>query len=70
MANYQPPERRKLYRSRVSRKLSGVCGGIAEYFNIDVTLVRLAFVALFLFGGGGILIYLIASLVLEDNPYQ
>jgi phage shock protein C len=70
MSHYQPPERRKLYRSRVSRKLSGVCGGIAEFFNIDVTLVRLAFVALFLFGGGGVLIYLIASLVLEDNPYQ
>lgn len=70
MSHYQPPERRKLYRSRVSRKLSGVCGGIAEFFNIDVTLVRLGFVALFLLGGGGVLIYLIASLVLEDNPYQ
>ncbi|MFO8043963.1 MAG: PspC domain-containing protein [Alkalispirochaeta sp.] len=70
MDYYQPPEKRKLYRSRVSRKISGVCGGIAEYFNIDVTLVRLAFVALFLLGGGGVLIYVIAALVLEDNPYQ
>ena len=47
------PEK-KLYRSKASRMLCGVCGGIGEYFNIDPTLIRLAFV---LFGctGGGIL---------------
>ena len=47
---------KKLYRSRKSRMLCGVCGGIGEYFNIDPTLIRLAFV---LFGctGGGILAY-------------
>ena len=70
MSDFRPPERKKLYKSRVSRKLAGVCGGLAEFFGIDVTLVRVAFVVLFLFGGGGVLIYLLAALILEDNPYQ
>ena len=43
---------RRLYRSRDERMVAGVAGGIAEYFNIDPTLVRLAFVALTLVGGG------------------
>ena len=70
MSDFRPPQPRKLYRSRTSRKLAGVCGGIAEYFNIDPILVRLGFVLLFLLGGGGVLIYLIAALILDDNPYQ
>ena len=70
MSDFQPPEQRKLYRSRRYRKLAGVCGGLAEFFGIDVTLVRFAFVIVFLLGGSGILIYLIAALILEDNPYQ
>lgn len=70
MSDFQPPERRRLYRSRVHRKLAGVCGGLAEFFGIDVTTVRLVWVLVVLLGGSGILIYIIAALVLEDNPYQ
>ena len=58
---------KRLYRSRKSRMLCGVCGGIAEFFNIDPTLVRLAFV---LFGctGSGILTYIIAAIIMPDAP--
>jgi phage shock protein C len=69
MSSFRPPERR-LYKSRINRKIAGVCGGIAEFFNLDPSLIRLAFVILLLVGGGGGLIYLIAALILEDNPYQ
>ena len=57
---------KKLYRSRKSRMLCGVWRGIGEYFNIDPTLIRLAFV---LFGctGGGILAYIIAAIIIPDE---
>jgi phage shock protein C len=42
---------RKLYRSRSDRKLAGVCGGLAQYFNLDATLIRVLFVVLALLGG-------------------
>ena len=58
---------KKLYRSRTSKMLCGVCGGIGEYYNIDPTLIRLAFV---LFGctGGGIVAYIIAAIIIPDQP--
>ena len=58
---------KKLYRSKTRRMLCGVYGGIGEYFNIDPTLIRLLFV---LFGctGGGILAYIIASIIITDGP--
>jgi phage shock protein C len=52
----QPPAR-KLYRSETNRMLAGVCGGLADYFNIDVTLIRILFVVLAVFGGSGIVLY-------------
>lgn len=65
-----PPARpvRKLYRSRTDRKVAGVCAGIAAYLDIDPTLVRLIWVATVLFAGGGILGYLIAWIVLPEEP--
>jgi phage shock protein C len=63
----QPPAR-KLYRSRTQRMLGGVCGGLAEYFNIDVTLVRVLFVAFAVLTGGiGALIYLVLWIVLPES---
>lgn len=59
---------RKLYRSRTDRMIGGVCGGIADYFGIDPTLVRLGFVAAALLGGPGLLIYLILWIVTPENP--
>jgi phage shock protein C len=61
---------RKLYRSQVNRMLGGVCGGIAEYFNIDPTLIRLIWVTLALFGGIGIIVYLISLFIIPNNPEQ
>lgn len=49
---------RKLYRSRKDRKLAGVAGGLAEYLNVDPTLIRVLFVILALFGGTGVVLYL------------
>ena len=59
---------KKLYRSRVNKMLCGVCGGIAEYFNIDVTIVRLLAVLLGLSAGQGILIYIIAAIIIPEDP--
>lgn len=60
---------KRLYRSRGERMIAGVAGGLAEYFNVDPSLVRLAFVALTLFGGGtGLLAYLILAIVVPLEP--
>ncbi len=56
---------KKLYKSHVDRKICGVCGGIAEYINIDPTVVRLLWV-LFAFTGAGVLAYIVAALVMPD----
>ena len=59
---------KKLYKSETDKKVCGVCGGIAKYFGIDSTLVRLAAVLLVLFAGGGLLAYIICALVIPDDP--
>jgi phage shock protein C len=56
--------RRALRRSDTDHMVAGVAGGIAEYAGIDATLVRLAFVLLTIFGGGGALIYLVALVIM------
>ncbi len=63
-------EAKKLMRSNSDRTIAGVCGGLGEYFNIDSTIVRLIFVLLALFGGHGLLIYLILLLVMPDQQSQ
>jgi len=71
----------KLYRSRTDSKLTGLCGGLAAYFGIDATIVRLAMVVGGLFSLGTVLmIYIIAAIVVpkepgiegfySDNPYR
>lgn len=55
---------KKLYKSSVDKKLCGVCGGIAEYFELDSTVIRLAWVLFTVFGGAGLLAYFIAALVM------
>ena len=54
---------KRLYKSSENSMLCGVCGGIAEYFDIDPTLVRLAWVILTCFGGAGIWAYIIAAII-------
>ncbi len=58
---------KRLYKSN-DRKVCGVCGGIAEYFNIDPTVIRLLWVVFTLLGGSGILAYIIAAVIMEDAP--
>lgn len=60
-------EPKRLYRSRTDRMVAGVCGGLAQYFNIDVTLVRLVFLLLLVFGGGGFLIYIVLAIVVPEE---
>lgn len=59
---------KKLYKSRTNKKLCGVCGGLAEYLNIDATIVRLILAFATLFVGTGILAYIVAALVIPDQP--
>jgi len=58
---------RRLNKSRSDRMIDGVCGGLAEYFTLDPTLVRIAWVILTLAGGSGILLYIIAMIVMPTN---
>ncbi len=59
--------KKKLYKSNADKKLCGVCGGVAEYFEIDSTLVRLAWVAFTLLGGSGIIAYIVAAIVMPTE---
>lgn len=59
---------KKLYRSKKDQIIGGVCGGIAEYFGIDSTLVRLAFVLFALIEGAGIIAYIIAWIIIPESP--
>lgn len=59
---------KKLYRSDIDKKVGGVCGGIAEYFDIDSTLIRLLWVVFIFFGGTGVLAYFIAWFVIPERP--
>ena len=61
---------KKLYRSRKDYMIGGVCGGIAEYFDIDPTLVRILTVLVVLLGGAGVVAYIIAWIVIPKNPKQ
>jgi phage shock protein C len=60
--------RRKLMRSRTDRKIAGVCAGFAEYFDLDVTIVRVVWLIVAFFGGGGVLAYIIAWIVIPEEP--
>ncbi|MGI6094684.1 MAG: PspC domain-containing protein [Lachnospiraceae bacterium] len=57
-------DNKRLYRSNANYMICGVCGGIAEYFNIDPTLVRLAWVLFSCLGGAGIPAYIIAAIII------
>ena len=61
-------EAKKLYRSTDNRWLAGVCGGLAKYFDIDPTLVRVIFVVLAFFGLGGAIIYLLLWVLIPKEP--
>ena len=60
---------KKLYKSIKDKKLAGVCGGVAEYFNVDSTMIRLVWILLSCFGPG-ILAYIIAAIVMPNKPEE
>ena len=70
MTNYfgEPKMKKKWYRSRKDKMIGGVAGGLAEYFDIDPTIVRIIFVA-GLFMGAGFLAYIILWIVVPEEPY-
>jgi phage shock protein C len=61
-------EVKRLYRSRTERMIGGVCGGLGDFLNVDVTLVRLLFIFGALFGGPGVLVYLVMLFVVPEEP--
>ncbi len=61
---------KKLYRSRAKRMISGVCGGLAEFFSVDETLVRLGFALITAVTGfvPGVILYFVAALIIPESP--
>lgn len=60
----------KLYRSNTNKVFAGVCGGVAEYFDVDPVLIRIFCVLLVIFGGTGILLYIACIFIIPLKPYQ
>ncbi|HPH94539.1 MAG TPA: PspC domain-containing protein [Anaerolineaceae bacterium] len=64
--------RPRLTRSQNDKMLAGVCGGLAQFFGLDVSLIRLAFVLSILFGGTGLFVYIIMCIIVPpetmNNP--
>ena len=61
-------EQKRYHLSQTDKKLGGVCGGLAEYFDVDPLLVRIAFIILFLGYGSGLLVYILLWLLAPKNP--
>ena len=59
---------KKLYKSNSDKKIAGVCGGVAKYLNIDVTIIRLIWALLVVFAGTGVLAYIVCALVIPEEP--
>ncbi|MEG1925275.1 MAG: PspC domain-containing protein [Ruthenibacterium sp.] len=61
---------KRLYKSKTSRMICGVCGGVAEYFGLDPTLVRLGFAVLCCMAGSGLVAYIIAAVIMPEPPIE
>lgn len=59
--------KKRLYKSRTDKKVCGVCGGIASYFDVDPTVIRLIWVIFTLAGGSGLIAYIIAAIIMPDE---
>ncbi|MBR1779891.1 MAG: PspC domain-containing protein [Oscillospiraceae bacterium] len=60
--------KKKLYKSGTNQVLAGVCGGLGDYLGVDPTIVRLCWVLFCVLGGSGVLAYIIAALIIPDEP--
>ena len=61
---------KKLYRSKDERMIWGICGGLAQYYNVDPTIIRVIAVLTLVFGGWGILVYIILRFVVPLEPQK
>lgn len=61
---------KRLYKSRKNKVVDGVCGGIAEYFDVDPVLVRIIFVLFFFFGGSALIAYIVGMIIMPRAPYE
>ena len=59
--------KKRLYKSSTDKKVCGVCGGIANYFGVDPTVIRLIWVIFTLAGGSGLIAYIIAAIIMPDE---
>lgn len=59
---------KRLYKSQTNKMICGVCGGVAEYLNIDPTIVRLIWAVLVFAFGTGILAYIVAAIIMPEGP--
>lgn len=59
---------KRLYKDHQNQKLCGVCSGIAKFFNLDPTLVRLALILFCALGGSGVVAYIVCAIVIPDEP--
>ena len=59
--------KKRLYKSSTDKKVCGVCGGIANYFDVDPTVIRLIWVIFTLLGGSGLIAYIIAAIIMPDE---
>ncbi|MDO5143190.1 MAG: PspC domain-containing protein [bacterium] len=61
---------KRLYKSKQNKMISGVCGGVAEYLGIDPTIVRIGFMILSSLAGSGLMMYIIASILIPEQPTE
>lgn len=61
-------ESKRLYKSTTNKVVCGVCGGIGEYFNVDPTIIRLLLVLLIFGAGSGLLAYIVAAIIMPEQP--
>jgi phage shock protein C len=61
-------QEKKMHRSTTNKMVAGICGGLADYFGLDASLMRIIFVVLALLGGPGILLYIVLWIVLPEGP--
>ncbi len=65
----EPDAPKRLKRSNVDKMLAGICGGLAKYFDLDATLIRLAFAFAAIFAGSGVLIYLVMWIIVPKENF-
>lgn len=61
-------ETKRLYRSKKDKVIGGVCGGLGDYLKIDPVLIRVAWAVLFFAGGMGLLAYILAWIIIPEEP--